>query len=280
MAEPGSAPPVSYDPATAYGGFGIEVDRLEQQARLAWAEESRILEGLGLRDGMAVLDAGCGSGAGLARLRELLPGSPITGVDANGELLALARDRFDGDPHTVVRLGDLHGLGPVSAGLAPFDFAYARFVFQHLADPTGAAAAIRDVLRPGARLAVCDVDAVLWGAAVPDFEGLSAQAYRRLGEVQSQAGGDRLVVRRLPRILRAAGFTDVVVRPYAYTTDEVGLAAVAPHVSPDRLLPLTVRGELPIAEYARAQLAWERFRQVDGLIMLVGFIVSGRRPPA
>jgi SAM-dependent methyltransferase len=270
----------SYDPLRAHGGFRGEVDRLEQQADLAWTEESRILTELGLRDGMSVLDAGCGSGAGTARLRALLPGSPITGIDANPELLALARRRFAGDPRTTMCRGDLLDAGTVTAGPAPFDYAYARFVFQHLADPVAVAVALRGTLRAGGRLAVCDVDSMLWGAAVPDFTQLSVDAYRRLGAAQARAGGDRLVVRRLPRILRAAGFTDVAIRPYAYTTDELGLDAVAPHVSPERLLPLVDTGELPFTEYARAQLAWERFRQADGYLMLLGFVVTGVAPAA
>ena len=100
-------------------------------------------------------------------------------------------------------------------------------------------------------------------------------AYRRLGAAQARAGGDRLVVRRLPRILRAAGYRDIAIRPYAYTTDEVGVDGVAPHVSPDRLLPLVENGELPVGEYLRAQLAWEQFRRADGYLLLLGFIVAG-----
>src|SRR5436305_3091952 len=264
----------SYEPAGAHGGFPGEVRRLERQADLGWTEESRILTELGLRDGMSVLDAGCGSGAGTARLRALLPGSPITGLDADPDLLALARHRFAGDPHTTIRAGDLLD----AAGAGPFDRAYARFVFQHLADPVAVAVALRAALRTGGQLAVCDVDTVLWGAAVPDFSDLSVAAYRRLGAAQARAGGDRLVARQLPRILRVEGVTDVAIRPYAYTTDEVGLDAVSPHVSPERLLPLVERGDLPVAEYARAQLAWDRFRAADGYLMLLGFIVAGTAP--
>jgi SAM-dependent methyltransferase len=265
----------SYDPARAHGGFPGEVNRLERQADLGWTEEGRVLTELGLRDGMSVLDAGCGSGAGTARLRALLPGSPIAGIDADPDLVALARHRFAGDPRTTIRAGDLQADLLDTAGAGRFDWAYARFVFQHLADPVAVAVALRAALRAGGRLAVCDVDAVLWGAAVPDFSELSVAAYRRLGAAQAGAGGDRLVVRRLPRILRAAGYIDVRIRPYAYTTDEVGLDAVAPHVSPERLLPLVERGDLPVAEYARAQLAWDRFRAADGYLMLLGFIVAG-----
>jgi len=267
----------SYDPAGMHGGFGGEMERLEQQAALAWREESRIVADLA-HDGMAVLDAGCGSGAATAQLRSLLPSSRIAGVEVNPELLAVARDRFAADPRTAILEGNLRDVATVTAGAAPFDFAYARFVFQHLAEPVAIARSLRTVLRPGGRLAVCDVDGGMWGAAVPDYENLSAAAYRRLGASQAQAGGDRLIVRKLPRILREAGYTDVTVRPYAYTVDEYGIDELAPHVSPRRLLPLVLDGELPLGEYAQAQLAWERFQAASGYLMLLGFIVVGTVP--
>jgi len=274
---PGGAPGGSYRPGEMAGGLEQELRRLDLQAQLSWPHEARVLEELGLRDGMSVLDAGCGSGAVTALLRSRFPGSRVAGLENDPELLAVARRRFPADAVPLHR-GDLTEPAALDGCGAPFDAVLARFVFQHLADPVAAATALRGALVPGGLLAVCDVDAVLWGAAVPDFEQLSAEAYRRLGAVQASDGGDRLVVRRLPRILAQAGFTDVTVRPYAYTSDEVGLDALAPQVSPERLLPLVARGALTLAEYRRAFAAWQRFRQVDGFVLLLGFVVAARRP--
>lgn len=271
------APGGSYRPAEMAGGLEQELSRLDLQARLSWAQEARVLHELGLRDGMSVLDAGCGSGAVTALLRSQFPASRLSGLDNDPQLLAVARRRFV--PGQVrLHQGDLTDPRALAACGAPFDAVLARFVFQHLAHPVAAAATLRGALVPGGLLAVCDVDAVLWGAAVPDVEQFSAEAYRRLGAVQAADGGDRLIVRRLPRILAAAGFTDVVVRPYAYTSDEVGLDALAPQVSPERLRPLVARGALTLAEYRQAFTAWQRFRRLGGFVLLLGFVVAGRAP--
>ncbi|WP_406277947.1 class I SAM-dependent methyltransferase [Embleya sp. NBC_00896] len=277
MGHPGG----SYRPQAELGGVPAEVRRLEAQAELSWAHEWRVLAEWAPVSGGAVLDAGCGTGAITRRLRAALadPATRVVGLDADERLLAVARAGA-GPTAPGIRYvsGDL-GQPPLPAG--EFDLVLARYVFQHLADPVGAARALAGLLRPGGRLTVIDVDAGLWGCADPDLSVFSADAYRALGSAQAADGGDRLVARRLPRILRAAGLCDVAVRPFAYTSDEVGgVAALAPQLSPERLLPLVERGALGLGAYARAMAAWERFVAVDGFTLLLGFAVTGRAEPA
>ncbi|MEU0936872.1 methyltransferase domain-containing protein [Embleya sp. NPDC005971] len=265
----------SYRPQAEWGGLPGEVRRLETQAELSWAHEWRVLADWAPAEGGAVLDAGCGTGAVTRRLRTRLadPGTRVVGLDADERLLAVARATRPVEGIRYVA-GDL-ARPPLPA--AGFDLVLARYVFQHLADPVGVARSLAGLLRPGGRLAVVDVDAGLWGCAEPDLSVFSADAYRALGSAQAADGGDRLVARRLPRILRAAGLTEVGVRPFAYTSDEVGgVAALAPQLSPERLLPLVERGVLGVAAYARAMAAWERFVALDGFTLLLGFAVGGR----
>lgn len=265
----------SYTAANEYGGFAREVERLDMQADIAWPEELAVLRGLGLETAGVVLDAGCGSGAVLQRLRAACPTARLVGLDLDSALLKVAAARLATDPHVVLLHGD------AAAPPLPdrsIDLAVMRYVFQHLPDPERTARGLRRVLRPGGRLVAIDVDNGLWGAAEPDFSAASAAAHRVLGAAQAGAGGDRLVARRLPRVLRAAGYTDVVVRPFAWTSDQVGLASLEPQISPERLAPLVASGRLGLAEYAKAMLAWQQFVQADGFVMLLGFAVSGRAP--
>lgn len=268
-------PASSYRPHAEAGGIPGEVLRLEAQAELSWVHEWRILSELAPRSGGAVLDAGCGTGAVTRRLRTALAdaGTRVVGLDADERLLEVARTVPD--PAGIrYEVGDLYE-PPVSVG--GFELVLARYVFQHLADPVAAARALAGLLRPGGHLAVIDVDAGLWGCADPDMSASSADAYRALGSAQAADGGDRLIARRLPRILRAAGLCDVVVRPFAYTSDDVGgAAALAPQLSPERLLPLVERGALGLDVYAQAMAAWERFVALDGFTLLLGFAVTGR----
>jgi hypothetical protein len=93
---------------------------------------------------------------------------------------------------------------------------------------------------------------------------------------QGNGGGDRFIARRLPGLLAAAGYQDVLVRPYAYGGSVRGSAELAAQVGPERLRPLVERGTLPLAAYARAHAAWSRFTESGGRVLLLGFVVSGR----
>lgn len=277
MGEAGARPAPgarSYRPERELGGFEQEIERLDHQAALTWTHEWRVLKPLAPSGGGAVLDAGCGNGAVTAELTAALPGTRVVGLDAHPGLLDRARARPTAGGEPELFLGDI---GNTPFPDATFDLVLSRYVFQHLPEPVAAARELRRVLRPGGHLAVIDVDAGLWGAAEPDLSGSSEGAYRALGAAQSAEGGDRLIARRLPRVLRDAGFTDVTVRPFAYTSDEVGLAALAPQLSPERLLPLVERGALGMTAYVRAMTAWESFVARDGFVLLLGFAVVGRR---
>lgn len=273
-AQPAAPGAPSYRPERELGGFEQEVERLDHQAALTWAHEWRILRPLAPSAGGAVLDAGCGNGAVTAELSAALPGTRVVGLDAHPGLLDRARARAVDGPAPELFLGDI---GDTPFADATFDLVLSRYVFQHLREPVAAARELRRVLRPGGHLAVIDIDAGLWGVAEPNLSGMSEEAYRALGAAQSADGGDRLIARRLPRVLRDAGFTDVSVRPFAYTSDEVGLAALAPQLSPERLLPLVERGALGMTAYLRAMTAWQSFVAGDGFVMLLGFTVVGRR---
>jgi len=264
----------SYRPERELGGFDREVERLEHQAMLTWAHEWRILQPLAPSGGGAVLDAGCGSGAVTAELSAALPGTRVVGLDAHPGLLDRAGARGAAGAELELLQGDI-GDTPFADGT--FDLVLSRYVFQHLPEPVAAAREMRRVLRPGGHLAVIDIDAGLWGVAEPDMSGFSQDAFRALGAAQSADGGDRLIARRLPRVLRDAGFTDVTVRPFAYTSDEVGLAALEPQLSPERLLPLVERGAISMTAYVRAMTAWQSFVADDGFVLLLGFAVVGRR---
>jgi ubiquinone/menaquinone biosynthesis C-methylase UbiE len=263
-------------------GEGVDLDdelaRLEAQAELSWPEEFRVLTELGVRDGDAVLDAGCGSAAFTVRLRAALPAGRLTALDADERLLGRARAR-------LARLATLTGLAAtriVAGDLADppvadasQDVVISRFVFQHLAAPLAVATRLRRLLRPGGLLAVIEVDAGLWGAAVPDLRSGYAEAYQAMAADQAGRRGDRFIARRLPGLLEAAGYHDVLVRPYAYggvPTD----GPLAAQLSPERFRPLVERGALSVGAYARAHAAWERFRKDGGHVLLLGFVVCGR----
>ena len=161
-----------------------------------------------LRPGMQLLDVGCGPGSitvGLARA--VAPGL-VTGIDHDAGHLeaakALAAEQ--GVSNVSLELGDALSL-PFED--ATFDAVFENNVFVHLAGNAPAAAAeVRRVLKPGGLFAARDVSAqdVIWARW--------SEALRRFDELfhlwHELRGSDIDLGKRLPAILREAGFVDAI----------------------------------------------------------------------
>jgi SAM-dependent methyltransferase len=110
-----------------------------------------VFDAIQVSPGMAILDAGCGSGLALQLAAKR--GADVTGYDASGPLLGIARERVQG---ADIRQGDLEALPFADA---TFDAVTAFNSIQYAADPVAALRELRRVARPGAPVAV-----VTWGA--------------------------------------------------------------------------------------------------------------------
>lgn len=261
----------SYDPRAEDPALAAEVDRLEAQAAVSWAKELAALRSVGLADGGRILEVGAGSGAITERLCDALPAAAIAALEPDPELRHIARKRLDGGRVEYVA-GSVDRI-PLPRGSV--DFALARLVFQHVPEPVGAAREIRRVLAPGGRLAVVDVDGELWGMAQPRFPELSAIHAKAWAE-NARRGGDRMIGRRLWRILRAAGFDDVALQPFAYHSDELGLDPFDALMNPARLRPLVETEVIGLEEYRRAMAGYQRFRaDPDAFVLMLGLVAVG-----
>ena len=109
------------------------------------------LDAIGVWDGMALLDAGCGAGLALTIAAER--GAVVTGLDASPGLLAVARERL---PDADLREGDLEQLPYADDS---FDAVTAFNSVQYATDPTAALREIKRVAKQGAPVAV-----TTWGA--------------------------------------------------------------------------------------------------------------------
>ncbi|MBO2460901.1 methyltransferase domain-containing protein [Actinomadura violacea] len=174
--------------------------------------------------GARVLEVGCGVGAQTVHLLGSSPGVRLTAVDVSAASLAQARERVAARfPRARVRWlrADLHDLPFPDAA---FDHVFVCFVLEHLADPAGALAGLRRVLRPGGTLTVIEGD---HGSAF--FHPDSAAARAAIGHqvrLQAAAGGDALIGRRLHPLLTAAGYRRVTVRPRTVYADRTRPALV------------------------------------------------------
>ena len=80
----------SYDASDAHRDFDSEVARLRTQVLLSWKKEARTLAWFGMQDGMSVLELGSGPGFVTEQLLEMLPGSQVTTLEIDPELISKA----------------------------------------------------------------------------------------------------------------------------------------------------------------------------------------------
>ena len=102
-----------------------------------------------------VLDVACGTGRFLDTLRRCLPGAHLTGVDLSPFYVTHARARLGGAPHVALSVQNAEAM---SFADASFDAASSVFLFHELPRDVRrnvAREALR-VLKPGARLVICD----------------------------------------------------------------------------------------------------------------------------
>ncbi len=160
--------------------------------------------------GCRVLEAGCGVGAQTITLSRSSPGARFECLDISQASLDTAR-RMAQDrrlANVTFRQGDIYHL-PYRTG--SFDHVFVCFVLEHLADPLGALAESRRVLKPGGTLTVIEGD---HGSYYCHPRSRAADlAVGCLVKIQARAGGDALIGRRLYPLLVDAGFADVAVSP-------------------------------------------------------------------
>ncbi|MEC7947445.1 MAG: hypothetical protein VX265_07725, partial [Myxococcota bacterium] len=98
-------------------------------------------------------------------------------------------------------------------------------LFQHLPHPVAVAQEMARVTKTGGRVVVVDTDdsAILVEPPVPGLE----EVIRGSQVGQARMGGDRLVGRKLRRILHEAGLVDIEVQVVPFTSDMVGMKTFA-----------------------------------------------------
>ena len=209
ISENRTAGPASFnavDTSADPGGLIRFLDAANGTAGLTAAKRA-LLEQLDLGRARAALDVGCGPGIDIAQMARLMPDDAhISGIDISETMIDEARKRAASlGPRVSLRTGDAADL-PYSD--QAFDVCRVATVLQHVPDPARVIQEMARVTRPGGRVGVLEFDQDTVFVDHPDTKTTmiildtltSAMVQGRIG-------------RQTPRLLRAAGLTDVTVTP-------------------------------------------------------------------
>lgn len=201
----------SYDRLVgANPGYHRDLDRAARSLRLADG-------GRGAR----LLDVGCGTGASTAALLKAAGAAEIVGIDGSAQMLAEARRKQWPDSvsfvHTALEEAAATGV------TGPFDGVLGAYLVRNLPDPDAGLRALRQLLRPGAPIALHEYSvrdtaraklvwtAVCWTVIIPAGRiatgtgGLYRYLWRSVRDFDRPA--------RFENRLRRAGFEQVRCTP-------------------------------------------------------------------
>lgn len=239
------------------------------RSRAGRSYKRRLLEELRLEPGQVIADVGCGPGADIGSMAELVaPGGKVIGLDSNSEMVDVAQRRYAMNSIVEVRQGDAHQLELESGSV---DRARTDRILQHVDDPQAVVCELARIVRPGGLVGMAEPD---WDTLVIDDEQLeTSRAFSRFlaGRVRNPDIG-----RRLPRLANQAGLTarQIIVNPVVF--DDFGSA--------EQLLGLrrnteraVQEGALPEADAAKwlTRLESGAFFATFALVMVVAQVGSG-----
>ena len=186
---------------------------------------ARYMGQIALSTDARVLEVGCGNGATTKLIMKYVSPAQLVGIDPSSVFIDMARETFADQPRVSFVVGDAAATGQADAF---FDLVIAHTVYSHLADPEGALAEARRVLRPGGQLVIFDGDFATLTVALFDGDPLQSA----VGAVLRHMVHAPFLMRRLPALVTAAGFNVRSVEFYGYVQT----------TSPDFLLTLLSRG--------------------------------------
>jgi trans-aconitate 2-methyltransferase len=121
-------------------------DRYRQFKRERFEPFDDLLRLVKRREGMSVIDLGCGTGELTARLAEALPGSLVTGIDSSREMLKDAEKRE--------RAGLRFAPGSIESVEGEWDLVFSHAAIQWVDDHPSLIPRLLNLVRPGGQLAV------------------------------------------------------------------------------------------------------------------------------
>jgi len=197
----------------------------------------------GLREGDRVLDVACGTGALTLAAADIVgPAGSVVGVDANPQMLAVARRK----PVQIEWLEGMAEALPLRDN--DFDAVVSQFGFMFFDDKPQALREMVRVLKPGGRLAVAVCDAVENSPGYRAFALLLDRLFGRQVGDAFRAPFSLVDVARLHEIRREADIEDAEV---VQRNGKVRFASIDALVSTERACVWTLGGVLTDEQFER-----------------------------
>jgi len=193
-----------------HAGKPEEVVRLESQAKAFGRLLEKEFELMGLKPGMKVLDAGCGTGAVARRIAaKVFPGE-VCGIDMDSLFISEARKLASsaGIKNIEFQLGDVNDLKQFDG---TFDVSYSRLVLMHVKNPVKTVMELKRATKKDGIVVVSDVDdgGVITYPEMPKMMDVSSK-YSRWAKMR---GEDRYIGRQLFSIFSQAGLSQITIYP-------------------------------------------------------------------
>ena len=267
----------SYDLSSFALDSDTELRRLNAQIDLFWKQELALYLRLGLKEGMRLLDCGCGTGYVLQKLRDLFPGLQCTGIDYDARLAAAAKENL---AKPGLKPCNIFQQSATSLDLPDnsFDFVICRLVLEHLPDPMPAVKEVQRALAAGGKAVFIDNDFDLHEQTWPESAALGElyDAYRRARRAE---GGNPCIGRQLPRVLRQAGFAAVDLQVLVAHNELVGDQAFLKAEGSGIPAQLVKTGYLDPASLQRITTQWRSMlASADHAIFRMLLAATGEKP--
>lgn len=259
-----------------------EVMRLEIQAVALSGIIDQEFDAMDIKSGMAILDAGCGTGAITRRFAQIVKPATVTAVDFDPIFLegakAIAAD--EGIENVSFESGDVDNLEYQDE---MFDLTYCRLVLMHTQDLVKTIEELKRVTKKGGKVAVSDQDdgAIIVYPIMPKLTDL----WNRYGQWAATQRMDRHIGRKLYSILLQAGLKSVRVFPFPICMTQENTEMYRMFVSvPVEIInakksELLEQGVFTEEEY---DIAMEEFEKImnepGGFVMSTMFLAIGEVP--